>query len=939
MSSASQGAEVLDADTLHFDEFSLVPSRRLLLAGDREVRLGSRALDLLVLLVQRAGEFVSYDEIFKSIWPKTVVVEGNLRVHIAGIRKALGDGRDGRRLIVNLPNRGYSFVAPLERRTGATVSPSGDARITAGTKLPNLLHRLVGQELSVSVIRTHLAQHRLVTVVGTGGIGKTSVAITVASQQLPGDIGADGICFVDLASVFVPELVPSAVAAAFGLATSTNEPVLALAQHLQDRRALILLDNCEHVVEPVALMAERLLREAPSVRVLATSREPLRAQGEWVHRLPALTFPTPGQADSAAQAMRFAAVELFVERVSAAREGYELTDEDADILVGVCRKLDGIPLAIELAAARAASIGVKAVGEALEASLTLLAKGRRTAVARHQTLRATLDWSFRLLTKREQRVLVRLATFAGTFTMSSAHAVAGDESLTSEEVIEALLELVDKSLIACDVSTDDPSFRLLETTRSYALEALRRDTEHQTVLGRHARHCLDLLIEAEDRWSSTPMDQWLDCYGRRVDDVRSAVAWAFSDRGDHSLGVAITAKSGLLFFQLSLTAEHRRLAERALESIETVGRTDPRWEFELNVVYGHMLYHTVGLPPERERALERSRVLAEEIGDQRLQALAVSTAWMAAYQTADPQRMLELAKRYEELTRNETDLSWTHMYDRMKAPALHFLGDQRSARECCERGLAIRGIVRPPFVSGSQITLQVSLGTILARALWLQGFAERAEAVVSETLQVALQDGESVALAFTLGIAACPLALWRGDWALARERVQLLLEHTQKHALSSWMNYALAYGAVLLWEEGGLRAEVPLLKLPSVPTPPLIEILATLHPRFVTEQVRRRASDGLSGWCRAEIMRIEATEMLCRDRGEAIEHLRAAGVLARAGGALAWDLRISATLAQVLSDCGRVSEAAQLLDSALAAIQEGQCSRDYVAALTLRQSL
>jgi predicted ATPase/DNA-binding winged helix-turn-helix (wHTH) protein len=928
-------------DAMRFDGFTLLPGQRVLLEGEHAVRIGSRALELLIVLVENAGQFVSNDDIVQRVWPTTVVVEGNLRVHIAGLRKALGDGRDGRRYIVNAPGKGYSFVVPVERRQ-AHAPPRPSTAPAASGRLPALLNRVIGQEVTIASVRALLASQRLVTLIGTGGIGKTSVALTVAGSLAGQGAGRDGVHFVDLASVAGGDLVPSAVAAALGLASVAQDPVPSLLSFLQERALLIVLDNCEHVVAAVAALAEQLLRGAPQVRVLATSREPLRAQGEWVHRLSPLRLPPASAGLSVEQAMGFAGVELFVERLSAARDGFVLVEADVAAVVALCRRLDGLPLAIELAAARAGAIGLRPVASALNDSLSLLSKGQRTAIDRHQTLHATLDWSFRLLSACEQRVLTRLSVFAGAFTLASACSVArpldSEAALDHAALVAAILELVDKSLLSADVSGEHAFFRLLETTRTYALEGLQGGPEAQAIRRRHAAHCLELLVEADADWRSAPLDRWLDSYGRRIDDVRAALAWSFSDEGDRALGIALTAKSALLFFQLSLADEFRRHAEQAMPVVQAIAGVEPRWEFELNVVYGHMLYHTVGLPPEREQALERSRRLAEQIGDPRLQALASSTNWMAAYQTAQPQLMLEHAQRYEALTAGETDPSWTHMRDRMKAPAFHFLGDQVSARACCERGLSIEGIVRPPFVSGSQINLRVSMGTILARVLWVQGLPDQAEVVTRRTIDAAVQDGESVALAFLLGITACPLALWTGDLALARERVILLREHTRKHALNSWRNYAIAFEGVLDALERGTDAAVPTLALPGVPTPPLVELLATLHPRLAGAQAVQRAEAGLCGWCRAEVARAQGVHLLPTDLDGAEAKFQQARDWARQDGAPAWELRAATSLARVWVDRRRAGDAVELLAPLLDRMAEGFQTIDYLSAMATQRA-
>src|SRR5688572_21470369 len=303
-------------DVVHFGPFSLLPLQRVLLSGDNVVPLGSRALDILCLLVERSGELVSKGEIVERVWPGTYVVDGNLRVHMAGLRKALRDGREGQRYIVTVPNRGYGFVAPLERKTAAAVTVSPLRPFTAvSPALPAPLHRVVGRAQALQTLTENVAQHRLVTVVGAGGIGKTTLATTVATTLAgrTGLMSGGGVYFVDLAAIGGPGEIACALAAALGLSVTVESALPSLLAFLRDKELLILLDNCEHVVEAAAIMVETLLRSAPTVRILATSREPLRAEGEWVQHLQPLEIPVTSPA-SADQAMRYPAVELFVER-------------------------------------------------------------------------------------------------------------------------------------------------------------------------------------------------------------------------------------------------------------------------------------------------------------------------------------------------------------------------------------------------------------------------------------------------------------------------------------------------------------------------------------------------------------------------------------------------------------------------------------------------
>jgi DNA-binding winged helix-turn-helix (wHTH) protein len=396
----------VDDETFIFGSFRLIPAQRVLLDDGKPLRLGSRALDILITLVEHAGETISKEQLIAQTWPDTVVDDGALRVHVSALRKALGDGRAGRHYVANNPGRGYAFTAPVgrENTASAPVAPTGMAE--AGN-LPAALTRIVGRDDVIAALAMQLARRRFLTIVGPGGIGKTTVAVAVADCVRASY--KDGAWFVALASLSDPDLVPSAIGAALGVPPSGGDHTRALASWLHDRSALLVLDNCEHIIGAAAALAETLLKAAPHAGILATSREPLRAEGEWLHRLAPLELPPQAEASpTAAEALSYSAVELFNERATAATDSFVLDDTDVPAVLEICRRLDGVPLALELAAARVDTFGVRGLAARLDDRFAVLTSGRRTALPRQQTLRATIDWSYDLLPEPERRLLRHL---------------------------------------------------------------------------------------------------------------------------------------------------------------------------------------------------------------------------------------------------------------------------------------------------------------------------------------------------------------------------------------------------------------------------------------------------------------------------------------------------------------------------------------------------
>src|SRR6266404_1442728 len=408
----------MDEETFAFGSFRLIPAQRVLLEDGKPLRLGSRALDILVMLIESAGETIAKDQLIARTWPDAVVDEGALRVHVAALRKALGDGQAGRRYIANIPGRGYSFIAPVtrEQQQPATTPPD---RAVLGGNLPAPLSRIVGRDDIIAALRTQLVRRRFLTIVGPGGIGKTTVAVAIAESVSASY--EDGVWFVGLASLPDPDLVASALSTVLGAA---------------------------------AAIAEAILKAAARVSILATSREPLRAEGEWLHRLSSLELPPRSDYLTPDGALQYSAVQLFSERALAIMDGFALGDDDVIPVLEICHRLDGVPLALELAAARVDVFGVKGLAARLDDRFTVLTGGRRTALPRHQTLRAAMDWSYDLLPETEQIILRRVAVFQGDFTIDASAAVAIDDRIGTADVLEGIANLAAKSLISTNVNSE-----------------------------------------------------------------------------------------------------------------------------------------------------------------------------------------------------------------------------------------------------------------------------------------------------------------------------------------------------------------------------------------------------------------------------------------------------------------------------------------------------
>jgi predicted ATPase/DNA-binding winged helix-turn-helix (wHTH) protein len=599
------------AACLEFGRFRLFTRQRELRLGDVPVTLGSRAFDVLLILVEAEGELVTKEELLARVWPGVVVEESNIQVQVSALRKALGEERN---LILTVPLRGYRFTGEVraldaEGHALPPEDPGPQAPRQSPTNLPAPVSDFIGRETELRELRELLRQSRLVTLVGTGGIGKTRLGLEAARATL--EEFPDGVWLAELAPLTDPDLVASAINTALGLQSGAGRwTAERLAAALRGRGLLLVLDNCEHLIGAAAREAETLLRAVPGARILATSQEPLGLEGECTYRLSPLEFPAEETAELAAT-LRHDAVRLFVARARAADPHFDLSERNAATIATICRRLDGIPLAIELAAARAAALGIEGLARRLDLRFHVLTGGRRTALPRHQTLRATLDWSHRLLAEPDRIVLRRLSVFAGSFSLEAAARVVADSALPEWEVIGRIAELVDKSLVVADVAGRERRYRLLETTHAYAMEKLADSGEFGSLARLHALNFRDHVRSALALWEETPSVEWLEAQAPEIDNIRVALDWAFGADGDPALGVELAAASYVLWYLLSLTQEGRARLERATRALDS--QTPKKVEAQLRYGYGFL---STGEPRGRAvPALRRAVALYRESGE------------------------------------------------------------------------------------------------------------------------------------------------------------------------------------------------------------------------------------------------------------------------------------------------------------------------------------
>jgi predicted ATPase/DNA-binding winged helix-turn-helix (wHTH) protein len=917
--------------TFAFGPFRLFTAERRLEKDGKPMRLGGRALDLLTVLVERAGEVVSNRDILERVWRGVAVDESSLRFHIKNLRRALADNSPDAPYVTNVSGRGYCFAARIERLGRAEMSRSNAASFDAMPNLPKRGRTIIGRTDNIEVILREFLRGRLVTIAGPGGVGKTTLAIATA-EALRLSFG-NAVFFVDLAPIEDAALVLSAVVSVLGIVQRADEPTAAILEFLHDRRLLIVLDNCEQVIEAVAALADRIVRDTVGTHVLVTSREPLRIDGERVHRLMPLECPPVQDGMSAEEAMSYAAVQLFVDRTTAGFGEFSLDDTLAPVAAEICRRLDGIPLAIELAAARVEFFGLVGLARGLNDMFTMLTQGRRFALPRHQTLRATMEWSYRLLSPTEQAALQGTAIFRTMFTLESALAIVQGSTITVEDAVNALANLVTKSMLTADSTGEVVQYRLLEPTRIYANEKLGASGKRPETARRHADHHLKLIEAAPTDWESDAGKAWLRLYAGRIDDIRAALDWCFSNGGDLTLGLRLIAASARLWFQLSLTLDYRDRIEFALQLLSRLPNAVPAMEMRLQAALGHALWYSASEAGRLERAFRRALALADELGDVPVQLQALWGLWASRRARGQYREALAVAEKYTILAGESGGEAARLLGDRILGLTHHHLGNQKSARELSEGVLRVGRRAGNTLNSEFQVSHEITAATMLTRILWLQGLPDQATAMLQEAIGAAEQSDHWFSMYYVLCFAGCPLSLWIGNLAQA----QHYLDRTVNRAAADRWRRCWAF--ILRLRQSGERGALIASSLePRVDLHTAREIIAMASAATIAiPQPDDNVGDAL--WSLPEVLRVNAELLLWHGGSDAAaaaeSKLLRSLDLARAQSALSWELRAVTSLARLWHRSGRTAQALDLLAATCDRFSEGVDTGDFVGARQL----
>jgi len=738
-------ASVASTEHYRFGPFELQPDNRRLLKDGATIALRPRAFDLLVALVERAGHLVTKDELLDQVWPKMAVEEAALHVQVSALRKILGS-----EAITTVSGRGYQLTLPVTK---------GDSEANRESRLkhnlPYQLTSFIGREQEIAQLVKLVKANRLVTLTGAGGAGKTRLAIEVASRLT--DVFPDGVWLVELAALSDPGLVPQAVAKALEVKEQPTRAVIeTLSDYLASKKLLLVLDNVEHLLEACVRLVDEIVRHGPDVTALVTSRERLAMAGELTYRVPSLTVPGPGDNSAPDALLAYEGVRLFVDRARLLRPHFSVTSENAASLASICHRLDGIPLAIELAAPRLRSMSVEELSQRLDQRFALLTDGSRTALPRHRTLRSTIDWSYDLLREPEKLFLQRLSVFAGGWTLAAAQEVCAGEGIEHKDVLDLLTSLADKSLAVPEQEDSQTRYRLLETVRQYARDWLEDTRGHAAVRVRHRDYYLALAEEADPKLRGAEQAEWLRRLEKEHENLRAGLEWSLAE-AETGGGLRLCGALQRFWWTRGHLTEGRRWCTRVLCKDGAEERTRER-AYVLNAA-GVLSYHQ-GDYPAAGAFYEESLAIRRELGDRSGIAGSLGNLGNVAVNQGDHPAARALQEQSLAIYRELGDRFGTaNTLNNLGVVALN-QGDYAAARALHEESLAISRELGNPH------SIALSLSNVGHVALD-QGDYPAAMALLEESLAIRREVGDRTGSAGSLSNLG-NVALNQGDYPAAR---------------------------------------------------------------------------------------------------------------------------------------------------------------------------
>jgi predicted ATPase len=797
--------------------------------------------------------------------------------------------------------------------------------------------RMVGRKDASAAIQRKLAEQKFVTIVGPGGIGKTTVAVAVAHQMSA--IFDGRVHFVDLGALGDASLVAPAVATALGVSVQTNNVVPALIDRLQEGPTLIILDCCEHVIAGASAVAEQLIGRVPTLHLLATSREAMRVEGEHVYELCALACPPEDSNLSAHDVLQYPAVQLLVDCVRPVRGDFELADSDAAIAAGICRRLDGIPLAIELTARRVDIFGLSKTASLLDDRLNMSWLGRRTAPPKHQTLNAALEWSYDLLGEAEKCVLSRLSVFAGGFTLEAAVAVVADETIDEANVSDCVWELRSKSMISA--RGQEARLRLLDTTLAFASRRFAKSDEENQCRRRHALYFCDLFKQGASRdMPARDIPARLGALGGEIDNLRAALNWAFSVEGDAKIGVELAAASASTWMAMALLTECREWMAKAISRLDD-STAGSRQEMIIQAALASCMMFTDGMTEETYASWSKARLLAECLNDTECQLDSLLVLWAHQIRLPGYAEATELADRCGDVADGSGDRGAIAMANYMRGVTYHHIGRILQAETHFELSLHRDDEAsRQSLIRRFGYDRKVDALAVLANLVWLRGCPDQARRLNQMSIAEARQLDHAVPLCVALAWASFNTYLTTPDDLKTEALANELVDHAAKYTVESYHGFGLGMQALCKIRRGEADAASATLyrgleKLSMARYRVFNWIMQAEFARCTA--VAGRARQGLAvferakidldetQWYAPELHRIRGELALANDEGLAVGRRYFLGALERSDrqASLSWALRAATSLAIAEKSAGRKEAAWRTLQATHAKFREG----------------
>ena len=933
-----------------FGRCEIFVARRQFKYEGRIVPLTDRAYDILIALVARRGQIVSKAELMREVWPDRFIEDNTLEGQVSLLRRHLAGDRDAIRTVAG---RGYQFVG--EMVTLVNEVPRSPRQVI---DLPVSLSPLIGREADLSDIAEVAASHRLVTLVGTGGVGKTRLAVECARALAPAF--PDRIAIAELAPLTSPSFVALAVTSALGFPPADGQVLLdRMASVLHEKKMLLLLDNCEHVIEEATRIVEIILRASPLLHVIATSREPLRVEGEYVYRVPSLDLPDEG-CTAVDPSREPAAMRLFFARLDSRVAYGSASFEDRAAASRICRRLDGIPLAIELAATRAPALGISGVAALLDNRFELLGGGKRTAPPRHQTLRATLDWSYELLSEAEREAFETLSVFPDQFSLDSALSVLVEPTDDKTVVFDSIASLVAKSLLNCNMSRPEATYGMLESTRAYAKSKLDHSGRFGRTAVRHAKYFLARFEAVEHRWDSARGDELEPVFRACLADLRVAIQRSLSDGLDVAAGIALVTAAIPFWVKLSHTAECVDWVSTALELSATQPQPDAICEMKLHAARGLSLMYAVAAE-DAETNLNTALDIAERLNNDEYRLKCLWGQWELALGRGALDRMMVLAQRFTGIAQHSADRLDRLVAERMLGMSWLRLSGPDKARPHIER--AVVGARNHPDAHPSTRYLydqETAAWCALASVSWLQGRPDAALQALGQARDRSrlIAHAASVWYAHTMGM--CPIELLTEGVAAVESPTAYSLNTLCRYGMSTWRPRSLFWQGILLIHHGDIDAYDRVIA-PLFERNPPIQFTAHLtgYLSAVCDQLIElgRLNDALHlvnpALEHAEAVGdVSTLPELVRLRGELVLAQRLPGsegvaraaferaiAVAASAHFVSWELRAATSLARLLVAQGETSEARTRLEAVYAKFAEGFNTADLRAARMLLQTV